>query len=622
MRLLIQLEDISKSYGDKMLFENVTLGINEGDKIGLVAKNGAGKSTLLNILAGRESPDSGNVVATTGLTVGFLEQTPEFDKDSTVLEACFGARNELTDAIADYEAAILAGDTSWMEKASEVMDRLSAWDFEDRIHQLLTEMRIPDINQRMGKLSGGQSKRVALASVLLENPDLLILDEPTNHLDIEIIEWLEEYLSRKRVSLLLVTHDRYFLDKVCQRIVELTPEGLYSYEGDFETYLNKRAERLEAQEAEAARMRNTYRRELEWMRRQPQARAGKAKYRIDSFHELEERLRKRMREREMRPGIRSSYIGSKIFEARNVTKSFGEKCVLKDFTYDFARYERVGIVGHNGAGKTTFLRLMQGELTPDHGEWVIGETVRFGYYRQDGIEFDSSKKVIDAITEMAEEVVVNDNQVHFTPMQFLQKFLFTPADQQKYIHTLSGGERARLQLAAVLMRNPNFLVLDEPTNDLDIMTLGVLEEYLREFEGCLVVVSHDRHFLDSLVDHLFVLEDGGHIKDFPGNYSEYRQYLAAGQKAERQKVEKPTAENNPKRDRERPVKMTYAERKEFEALGNELENLEAERRAMDEKFASGDVMNDAADVYARYEELKRQIDEKEMRWLELSEKAQ
>ena len=520
----LQLENITKSYGDRLLFADVTFGVNQGDKIGLIAKNGTGKTTLLSIIAGHESPDSGSVTFRSGIRVGWVEQSPHFPEGVSVLEACMIPDTLSAKVTAQYEEAVMSGDEERITKAMAEMDAAAAWDYDDRLCQLLTRLQITDLQASVDTLSGGQLKRVAIARTLLEQPDLLILDEPTNHLDIEVIEWLEAYLTRQNVTLLMVTHDRYFLDRVCNKIIEIDMQQTFTYDGNYDYYLRRRAERIEALTAELAKVKNTLRREQEWMRRQPQARAGKAQFRIDSFYKLQERSRANYTENNVElSSVKASYIGSKIFEAEGITKSFGEKVILRDFTYTFARRERVGIIGPNGVGKSTFIKMLQGIEPVDGGKWNVGETVRFGYYSQQGISFDTSKKVIDAVSDIAEHIVLDDKH-SYTPMQFLTRFLFSPADQQKYIHTLSGGERARLHLAVTLMRRPNFLILDEPTNDLDIVTLGILEEYLSEFQGCLIVISHDRFFLDNIVDHLFVMEGDGYVKDFPGNYTEYRQW--------------------------------------------------------------------------------------------------
>lgn len=596
MKPYLQVEDLTKSYGDRLLFDSVTFGVNEGDKIGLIAKNGTGKSTLLRILSGAEAPDSGSVTFRNGLRVGFLAQLPEFIPGKSILD------NLLDGLPAEHH---------------------DDWNREDRVRQMLSQLGIDDPSIMPEHMSGGQIKRAALAQVFLASPDLLILDEPTNHLDLKTVEWLENYLTRQRITLLMVTHDRYFLDRVCNKIIEIDMQRIYTYEGNFDLYLKRRAERIEALTGELAKVRNTLRKEQEWMRRQPQARAGKARYRINAFYDLKERSRAKYTERQIDPtDVRSSYIGSKIFEAQGICKRFGDKVILDDFTYTFARYEKLGIVGGNGVGKSTFVKMLQGLVAPDSGEWNVGETVRFGYYSQEGLQLPPGKKVIDAITDLTDDIVLDNGATRLSPMQFLSRFLFTPADQQKYISTLSGGELRRLNLAAVLVKQPNFLILDEPTNDLDIMTLGILEEYLREFKGCVIVISHDRFFLDSIVDHLFVMEGDGVIKDFPGNYSDYRDYLRELKTDEqpKQTAVPDAASKSRNRENNRPAKLTFKERKELEALTEEIDRLTAERKELEELFNSGAQLDDVAAKATRYSEIKDLLDEKEMRWLELSEK--
>lgn len=627
MASFLQIENLTKSYGDRLLFADVTFGINEGDKIGLIAKNGMGKTTLLRCIAGQESVDSGTVTFTSGLRMGFLEQSPQLDENLTVTEACLQADSAVTQAIRTYEEALASGDDARIAAASEAMDAANAWDYEDRLRQMLSQLGITDLNKPVGQLSGGQRKRVALAKVILEEPQLVLLDEPTNHLDIESIEWLESFLQRSRVALLMVTHDRYFLDRVCTRIIEIDRSQIFSYEGNYDNYLRRRRERIEAMTAELAKVKNTLRREQEWMNRQPQARAGKAKFRIDNFYDLKQRAAIDLRQRNVSLNVKSSYIGSKIFEASHVSKRFGDKIILDDFNYIFSRYEKVGIIGHNGVGKSTFIKMLLGEVATDSGTWDIGTTVRFGYYRQDGMHFSPDKKVIEAITDVADDIVLNGGELRLNPSQFLQQFLFTPADQQKLIAKLSGGERSRLYLASVLLGSPNFLILDEPTNDLDIVTLGILEEYLADFEGCVIVVSHDRYFLDNIVDHLFVLPGDGSVKDFPGNYSDYRQWQQQQEAEKKARETERTAKRTDNTDtkqqltRERPAKLTFKERKELEQLEAELEALNAEKNALDALFNSGETIADIAEKSQRYTELTALIDEKEMRWLELSEKA-
>lgn len=614
----LQVENLTKSYGDKIILDNITFGIAEGDKIGIIAKNGTGKTTLLRILSGKEQIDEGKITIRNGIRVSILEQTPDFDKNGTVLSTCNIGNGDIQQAIANYEQALTSQNPDELSRAMAQMDAVGAWDYEDRLKQTLYQLKITDLNAPISTLSGGQLKRIAIARVILDNPDLIILDEPTNHLDIDAIEWLENYLSHSKVTLLMVTHDRYFLDRVCNKIIEIDRAEIYTYEGNYNYYLRRRNERIEAMSAELDKVKNTLRREQEWMNRQPQARGTKAKYRIDAFYELKKRSQINLSEKNVNLDVNSSYIGSKIFEANDICKSFGDKIILKDFSYTFARYEKLGIIGQNGVGKSTFIKMLQGLIQPDSGTWDIGETVKFGYYSQEGIQFNENKKVIDAITEIAEDVVINGDR-HYSPMQFLTHFLFSPTDQQKYIHTLSGGEKCRLHLAAVLMRSPNFLILDEPTNDLDIVTLGILEDYLSKFKGCLIVISHDRYFLDNIVDHLFVLEGDGVIKDFPGGYSDYRTW-----KTEQEKVfsnsTKASTKTQEKPRSTRPEKLTFKERKELEELTKELDRLNEERNTLEQLFNSGVEIPDILEKSQRYNELKDIIDDKELRWLELSEK--
>ncbi len=578
-----------------MLFADVTLGIYQGDKIGLIAANGAGKSTFLNIIAGVEDYDSGNVVFRNDLRVGYLSQQPPFDPEETALAY-----------------------------ATPEPQRADDYTCEDRARQMLYQFRITDTSQKMGTMSGGQVKRVALAKVLLSEPDLLILDEPTNHLDIEMVEWLENYLTRQRITLLMVTHDRYFLDKVCNKIIEIDREAVYAYDGNYDYYLEKRQERYDAMNAELAKVKNLLRTELDWMRRQPQARGSKAKYRIDNFHQLEAKSKLNLKTRDINLGNGSSYIGSKIFEAHNVSKSFGEIKILEDWSYTFARYEKVGIVGDNGAGKSTFIKLLLGELAPDSGRFDIGETVKWGYYSQDGMTgFDEKKKVIDAVREIAEEVRIDD-KTRLSASQFLSRFLFTPDTQQKYIYKLSGGERRRLYLATVLMKNPNFLILDEPTNDLDILTLTVLEDYLVNFKGCVIVVSHDRFFLDRIVDHLFVFKGNGEIKDFPGDYSTYRHCVQEEAKELKALEAAAATEKAPamvKPRQEKKQKLSFKEKRELEQLTEKVEKLEAEKSELETNMSAGTMsVEEITSAGKRMEEIIAEIDEAEFRLLELMEK--
>ena len=604
-----------------MLFADVTFGINEGDKVGLIAKNGTGKTTLLSIIAGKEDYDSGRIVFNNDIRVGYLEQVPSFQSSKSVIDTCIEGNEPLAIAVRNYEHALHNGNSDAMTAAIQEMDNCKAWDYEDRFKQILSMLKITDINQPIEQLSGGQIKRVALAKILINEPNLLILDEPTNHLDIDMIEWLENYLSRNRMAILMVTHDRYFLDKVCNKIVEIDNEKVYSYNGKYNYFLEKRIERLDAQNAELARAKNLYRTELEWMRRQPQARGSKARYRINAFHELQDKVSTKVNNKTLDINIKSSYIGSKIFVAHNVSKSFGENVIVKDFSYIFARYEKLGIVGNNGAGKSSFIKLLLNEYQPDNGFFEIGETVRFGYYSQEGITFNKSKKVIDSVREIAEHIHF-DEKTSYSASQFLNLFLFSAKDQQKLISKLSGGEKRRLYLATVLMRQPNFLILDEPTNDLDIVTLEVLEDYISKFKGCVIIISHDRFFMDRTVDHIFVFEGNGVIKDFPGNYSEYREWKQENDKlkdADKPKEQQKAKASNAEKNRN-SNKLTFKERKEFEELTKELDSLNNEKQEIETVFSIGSNTADLDRLAKRYNELKSIIDEKEYRWLELSEK--
>ena len=616
----LQVEGLSKAFGVDVLFEDLTFGVAEGEKIGLIAKNGTGKSTLLDILAGIASQDSGTVIYRNNLRVGYLPQLPDLGGAHTVLDACLHGDDPRSAAIYDYEEALRTGDNEAMTTAIQAMDASVAWDYEERFKQILTQLKITDYNQPVKELSGGQVKRVALARLLIDEPQMLILDEPTNHLDIDMIEWLENYLQRSRVTLLMVTHDRYFLDNICNRILEMDQHSIFSYSGNYNYYLEKRAERIEAQNAQVERARNLLRTELDWMRRQPQARAHKAQYRIDAFYDLQERAQQRRDDAEVELNVKSAYIGKKIFTAHHVSKRFGDKVVLDDFNYTFARYEKLGIVGDNGVGKTTFIKLLLDIVKPDSGYFEIGETVKFAHYSQEGMHFDEGKRVIDAVRDVAEYIYF-DEKHHYTAMAWLNHFLFTPQDQQKFIAKLSGGERRRLYLAMVLMTKPNFLILDEPTNDLDISTLEILEEYLTQFNGCVIIVSHDRFFMDRTVDHTFVFTGNGHIKDFPGNYSEYRAWKQrheqeAAQLAKEQEIAKP--KENTWANRSDQKKLTYKEQRELEQLNADLEALNKEKAELDALFASGETLDDVATKAARYQVVKDLLDEKEMRWLELS----
>ena len=586
----LDVQNLTKSFGALVLFKDICFSIAEGQKVGLIAKNGTGKSTLLSVLSGKEGYDSGDIIFRRDLKVGMLEQSPVFDPEERVLDACFNHQGE--------DEKVL------------------------KAKQVLTQLKIRDLNQPMGQLSGGQQKRVALANVLLTEPDLLILDEPTNHLDLEMIEWLEGYLGRGNKTLLMVTHDRFFLDRVCSVILELDDQTIYTYRGNYSYYLEKRQERIDNKRAEIARANNLYRTELEWMRRMPQARGHKARYREDAFYDLERIAKQRIEERQIRLKSTNVYIGSKIFECQYISKQYDDVVIMKDFYYNFSRFEKMGIVGSNGTGKSTFLKMLLGLVQPDGGRFDIGDTVRFGYYSQDGLQFDESQKVIDAVRDIAEYIDMGGGK-HFTATQFLQYFLFTPEQQHNYVYKLSGGERRKLYLCTVLMKNPNFLVLDEPTNDLDIVTLQILEEYLQDFPGCVIVVSHDRYFMDKVVDHLLVFKGNGEIKDFPGNYTQYREWLTLQPKETSEKVQKEqktVRENKNRGDVNGKRKMTYKEKYEFERLEKEIAALEEEQHQLEEALCSGSLsIDELTEKSKRLPQLKDELDEKTMRWLELSE---
>jgi ATP-binding cassette subfamily F protein uup len=588
----LDVQNLTKSFGSLVLFEDISFSIAEGQKVGLIAKNGMGKSTLLSVLSGKEGYDSGSIIFRRDLKVGMLEQSPVFDPEESVLDACFNHQ----------------GNPEKVLKAKQV----------------LTQLKIRDLQQPMGQLSGGQQKRVALANVLLTEPDLLILDEPTNHLDLEMIEWLEGYLARGRRTLLMVTHDRFFLDRVCSVILEFDDRTIYTYRGNYSYYLEKRQERLDNKRAEIARANNLYRTELEWMRRMPQARGHKARYREEAFYELERVAKQRIEERQIRLKSRNVYIGSKIFECQYVSKRFDDLIILKDFYYNFSRFEKMGIVGNNGTGKSTFLKLLLGQIPPDEGRFDIGDTVRFGYFSQEGLQFNEQQKVIDVVRDIAEYIDMGGGK-HFSASQFLQYFLFTPEQQHNYVYKLSGGERRKLYLCTVLMKNPNFLVLDEPTNDLDIVTLQILEEYLQDFPGCVIVVSHDRYFMDKVVDHLLVFKGDGEIKDFPGNYTQYRDWQTLQPKEAKESnpsremiSSKESRDSRSSRDSKR--KMTYKEKTEFERLEKEIAALEAEQKQLEEALCSGTLsIDELTEKSKRLPQLKDELDEKSLRWLELSE---
>lgn len=614
----LQIDNLTKSFGDLVLLENSSLGIAEGQRVGLIAKNGSGKTTLLNVIAGKEGYDSGNVVFRRDLRVGYLEQDPQYPAELTVLEACFHHGNSTVELIKEYERCMETEGHPGLDELLNRMDQEKAWEYEQKAKQILTQLKIRNFDQQVKQLSGGQLKRVALANTLITEPDFLILDEPTNHLDLDMTEWLEEYLRRTNLSLLMVTHDRYFLDRVCSEIVEIDNRQIYQYKGNYSYYLEKRQERVDSKNVEIERANNLYRTELDWMRRMPQARGHKARYREDAFYELEKVAKQRFNTDNVKLEVKASYIGSKIFEADHLCKRFDDLTILDDFSYIFSRYEKMGIVGNNGTGKSTFIKILLGQVKPDSGTVDVGETVRFGYYSQDGLQFDEQMKVIDVIQDIA-EVIELGNGKKLSASQFLQHFLFTPETQHNYVSKLSGGERRRLYLCTVLMRNPNFLVLDEPTNDLDIITLNVLEEYLQSFKGCVIVVSHDRYFMDKVVDHLLVFNGQGDIRDFPGNYSDYRDWKEAKSQKEKE-AEKPQEEKTVRVRLNEKRKMSFKEKREFEQLEQEIADLEVEKEQIEQSLCSGTLsVDELTEKSKRLPEVNDLIDEKTMRWLELSE---
>ena len=659
----LQVENLTKSFGDRLLFENISFGIDQGQRVALIAQNGTGKTTLLNLLTGRESQDSGNITYRRDIRVGCLTQDPDFQPGMTVSQACFASDNDVVKAIAHYETLLsqLSSETeatqycppvlggraegeggsqlstlhSELQLAMANMDRLNAWDYEVRIKQILGKLNIHNLEQPVEQLSGGQQKRLALANVLITEPDLILLDEPTNHLDLEMVEWLEDFLNHSKMTILMVTHDRYFLDNVCTDILEIDQHQLFHYKGNYSYYLEKREARIANFNAETARAQNLYRTELDWMRRQPQARGHKSRSRIDAFYEIEQRAKQRIAEKQVSLGVKSAYLGSKIFEAQYISKAFGDYKILDNFYYNFSRYEKLGIVGKNGTGKSTFLKMLLGEVAPDSGRFDIGETVKFAYYSQSGIQFNDGMKVIDAVRQIAEEVDLGGGR-KMTATQFLNHFLFPPEKQHDYIAKLSGGERRRLYLCTVLMRSPNFLILDEPTNDLDIATLNVLEDYLVNFKGCVIVVSHDRFFMDKVVDHLLVFQGDCKIKDFPGNYTDYRQWRELKEEEERElaeatkKAQRTSTQYSPpalggvpaggggSSDKKR--KLTFNEKREYEQLTKDIESLEKEKAELESALASGTLSNDELITKSqRFQEVTNLLDEKEFRWLELDE---
>lgn len=627
MGCYLQVTNLTKSFGDKILFENISFGLHEGQRMALLARNGKGKTSLLNILSGKDTADSGNVIFKNDIQIAFLEQVPKLE-GNTVLDACFISDSRVVKAISRYEYLVQLQKNKpdrFLQYAAEFeqilgeMDTLNAWNYESRIKQILGKLGIRDLDKPLSQLSGGQQKRLALAKALIMEPDLLILDEPTNHLDLVMVEWLEDFLKKSKMTLLLVTHDRYFLDRVCSDIIEIDNKTLYSYHGNYTYYLDKKEAQNANFNAEQKRLNSLYKKELEWMRRQPQARATKSQSRIDAFNRIEQNVKIRRENKDLKLDAQSVYIGSKIFEVQYVSKSFGDLKILDNFYYNFSRYEKMGIIGNNGTGKSTFLRMLLGEIPVDSGRFDIGESVRFGYYSQNGLNFDEGKKVIDIARDVAEIVEIGNGK-KVTASQFLTHFLFAPEQQQSYVYKLSGGELRRLYLCTILMQKPNFLVLDEPTNDLDISTLNILEEYLRQFNGCLIVVSHDRFFMNKIVDHLLVFEGNGRIKDFPGNYSDYCLWK------EVQNVE--VSETPVKKERivsslpNAKKKLSFKEKQEFEALEKEIENLEQEKSLIEKELASGALSNDDLTIKSiRFGEITQLIDEKTTRWLELSELA-
>jgi ABC transport system ATP-binding/permease protein len=617
----LQAENLSKRYGDLLLFENISFTINKDQKVALIARNGAGKTSLLDLLAGKENADSGLITWTNDISVGYLEQIPQLNPSHSVIEEIFSVNNERLQTIKAFELAVARQDHEKTAACSHRLDELNAWDTEVEIRQILTQLNIPDWEARVGSLSGGQQKRLGLAKVLIGKPDFLLLDEPTNHLDLAMIEWLEKYLEKSGSTLLMVTHDRYFLDRVCDEIIELDGNELYRYRGNYSFFLVKRDERIQSAQVSAARAQNLLRTEMEWMRRMPKARTHKARYRIDAFEDLQERSKDRLEEKTIDLNFRSARLGKKILEIRKLSKSYGEIGLLTDFSYTFSRGEKVGIIGDNGTGKTTFLNLITGNSEPDSGLVEIGQTIRFAYYKQEGISFNPRDKVLDAVQKIA-EVIHFENGFQLTASQMLTRFLFPPSTQYDFIEKLSGGEKRRLYLCTVLMQNPNFLILDEPTNDLDILTLNVLEEYLRTFDGCVIIVSHDRFFMDKIADHIFIFKGNGIIQDFPGNYTQYRNYLEENELSEKPLKKEQVPKIKPKPEDSGQVKLTFKEKRELEQLENEISLLEHRKKSVEELLNSGGLPHD--ELYTRsleIGEINSILEEKELRWLELSEKV-
>lgn len=625
-KVYLQVENLTKSYGFKCLFENISFGIDQGQRVSIIAPNGTGKSTLLKIIAGKENYDSGKITFNNDIRIGYLPQEPDFPNDITIIESCFTTKNEVTNCIKEYERLIdqqqigLENDAE-LQKAIADMDRLDAWNYESKIKQILGKLDLHNLSQPINELSGGQKKRLALGNVLITQPDFILLDEPTNHLDLEMIEWLEDFLNHSKMTILMVTHDRYFLDNVCSNIIELDNNTLYQYKGNYNYYLEKREERIANFNAETLRVQNLYRKELDWIRRQPQARGHKAQYRIDAFKEIEERAKKRIQEKQVTLGVKSAYIGSKIFEAQYINKSFDDKIILKDFYYNFSRYEKLGIIGNNGTGKSTFIKLLLGEIEPDSGKFDIGDTIKFAYFSQNGIDFNPGTKVIDTVRNIAEEITLGNGK-KLSASQFLNHFLFSPEKQHNYIENLSGGEKRRLYLCTILIKAPNFLILDEPTNDLDITTLNILEDYLINFKGCVIVISHDRYFMDKIVDHILIFHGNGNIQDFPGNYTDYREWKEL-KEAEKRDTEKSRPSNTIKKlkssNSNNKPKLSFKEKKEMETLENELAILEETKKNIENELSITSDTDKIINLSKQYEETNNAIDIKTNRLLELYE---
>ena len=623
----LQVDNLSKRYGENILFENISFGIGKGQKVALIAPNGTGKTSLLNIIAQKDSSETGTVIFRNDLKLGYLEQTPEINEDNTVIDEVFAAQSEELVAIRQYEEMMKSGDQEGLDEVLAKMDNLKAWDYEAKIKQIISTLKIPDFNQKISELSGGQKKRVGLAKILLEEPEILILDEPTNHLDLEMIEWLEGYLFKTKATLIMVTHDRYFLDRVCDCIIEIDNNQIYNYRGNYSYYLRKREERIASKTAEISRARNLMRTETEWMNRMPQARGTKAKYRIDAYSDLKKVAGQQIKDEKLELDIKGTRLGNKILEIDGLTKSFGDLKIIEDFTYKFARGEKIGIIGKNGVGKSTFLNLITGNIAADSGTMETGETVVYGYYRQDDYDIDESKRMIDVIKDIAETITLGSGNV-LSASKFLEYFLFSDKQQYSYVNKLSGGEKRRLYLMTVLMKNPNFLILDEPTNDLDIVTLNVLEEYLKAFNGCVLIVSHDRFFMDKIVDHLFVFEGEGVIRDFHAPYTIYREFQKEQEKEAKEAASAARKASEAKKvvskvvDETKPKKMSYKEKVEFEKLEKDIETLTTEKEEIEEALNSGSLIGDElVKKSKRIAEIIDSLDEKEMRWLELSELA-